>query len=124
MDEWFRVLINQNLASRNGTQIAEKDLLQALLGIAEKAGLTDEETASHALTLFINGFESSSSMLTFLLYELARNPVIQQQVHDEIVAVNSRHRNEFSYAALQDMEYLQSVIHGEQLSYISHRMRL
>lgn len=74
---------------------------------------TDTELAAHAFSLFIEGFETSSTVMSFLLYELARNPEIQERVHDEIVEVLARHNNKFSYDALQEMVYLERVIHGE-----------
>lgn len=50
-------------------------------------------------------------MLAFALYEMAKNPDIQERLHDEVVGVLSRHNNELSFEAMQEMEYLDNVIH-------------
>lgn len=53
--------------------------------------------------------------MSFALYELGRNQEVQQQVYEEIRQVSARHDNKFTYEALQDMNYLECVIHGKQL---------
>lgn len=73
---------------------------------------TDEEIAGHALSLFLEGFETSSTVFSFLLYELARNPDAQEKVYEEIIEVSKRHDNKFTFDALQDMTYLECALHG------------
>lgn len=53
--------------------------------------------------------------MSFALYELGRNQEVQQRVYEEIKGVSARHDNKFTYEALQDMTYLECVIHGKQL---------
>lgn len=57
-------------------------------------------------------FETSSTTLTFALYELALNPDVQETLRDDIQTVLSRHPNELTYEAMLDMKYLQMVIDG------------
>lgn len=57
-------------------------------------------------------FETSSTTLTFVLYELAVNPDVQETLRDDIKTVLSRHGNELNYEAMLDMKYLQMVIDG------------
>lgn len=112
VDKWFRDLISQNRTSRANVENVNQDLLQALLSTAAKLNLTDEEVSAHALSVFVNGFDTSSTTLSFLFFELARNPHIQERVHEEINAVNKRHGNLFHLNALQEMEYLEMVLQG------------
>lgn len=57
-------------------------------------------------------FETSSTTLTFALYELALNPDVQETLRNDIQTVLSRHGNELTYEAMLDMKYLQMVIDG------------
>lgn len=82
-------------------------------------GASDLEISAHSLSLFFEGFETSSAVLSYVLYELARNPDIQDRVHSEVVEVLEKHDNKFSYEALQEMTYLECVLHGKQLKMAS-----
>lgn len=66
--------------------------------------------ASYALTLFVEGYETSSSVLAFAVYELARNPDIQERLYEEIADVLAKYNGEFTFQALQEMVYLDNVI--------------
>lgn len=38
---------------------------------------------------------------------------MQEKVYEEIVEVSKRHDNKFTYEALQDLTYLECVLHGK-----------
>lgn len=42
---------------------------------------------------------------------MAKNPDIQEALYEEIIDVLSRHDNQLTYEALQEMEYLDNCIH-------------
>lgn len=48
------------------------------------AGLTDHEILSQALIFIVAGYETSSSSLGFLAYNLATHPHIQNTLQEEI----------------------------------------
>lgn len=50
-------------------------------------------------------------MLGFAIYEMARNPDIQKCLHAEITEVLAKYNGECTFEALQEMEYLDNVIH-------------
>lgn len=81
-------------------------------GHSLKIDSSDEEMAGHALTIFLEGFETSSSGLSYVLYDLAQNPAIQDRLKAEIDEVLDNHDNKFTYEALQDMPFLECVVHG------------
>jgi cytochrome P450 family 6 len=60
------------------------------------------------------GRESSASTLTYSLYELARQPEIQQSLREEILQVLSKHDCKVTYDGIQDMPYLDRVVSGEE----------
>lgn len=69
---------------------------------------------------FQAGHETSSSVKTFCLYELALHQDIQDRLHKEIQAVIQKH-GELTYRAVQEMEYLDMVVSGK-LYFSSHNL--
>lgn len=61
--------------------------------------------------MFTEGYETSSSVIGFAIYEMARNPDIQERLYEEIIDVLDKYDGKFTYEALQEMEYLDNVIH-------------
>lgn len=61
------------------------------------------------------GFETSSSTMSFCLYELAKNMEIQRKVQEEIDEVTARHNGEITYNSIMEMKYLEMCIEGTGL---------
>lgn len=66
------------------------------------------------MTFDFEGFETSSSTSTFVVYALAMYQGIQEKLRNEINRVLAKHDNKITYEAMQEMTYLQMVIDGEQ----------
>lgn len=66
------------------------------------------------MTFDFEGFETSSSTSTFVVYALAMYQEIQEKLRNEINRVLAKHDNKITYEAMQEMTYLQMVIDGEQ----------
>jgi cytochrome P450 family 6 len=69
--------------------------------------------AAQAFVFFAAGLETSSTTMTFCLYELAKNLYIQERVGNEIDTVLERHGGNITYEAISEMEYLDKVVSGE-----------
>ncbi|EDV59508.1 probable cytochrome P450 6a14 [Drosophila erecta] len=80
-------------------------------GIDLSHGLTLEQMAAQAFVFFVAGFETSSSTMSFCLYELALQPEIQRRLREEIESVlASVEGGELSYDVLAEMSYLDQVL--------------
>lgn len=62
-------------------------------------------------TIILNflGFETSSSLISFALYELALNPDIQQRVRDEVRHELDENDGKITYELINRLDYLEMV---------------
>lgn len=109
VSNFFVELIRNNVQSRQKNNIRREDLLQMLID----SELTVNQIAAQCFICFLGGFESSSTLMSFAMYELARNPKIQDQLRNEIKNVLNKYDNTLCYNALQDMTYMQQVLQGK-----------
>lgn len=69
------------------------------------------DIVGYAMTLFVEGFETSSITASFTLYELAKNPEIQETLRAEILSSVTK-IEDLDYDKLQNMSYLDKVVSG------------
>ncbi|KAL0270238.1 UNVERIFIED_CONTAM: hypothetical protein PYX00_007711 [Menopon gallinae] len=130
VSDFFIEAVRQNIDYREKTQTKRNDFLQLIIQLmragkiedADKTpieGMTDEElvqkfslheAAAQCFVFFAAGFETSSTGLTFCLYELARNPDIQKRLQDEIDSALIDCNNDITYEKLHEMEYMDMVV--------------
>uniref|UniRef100_A0A669EF04 unspecific monooxygenase n=1 Tax=Oreochromis niloticus TaxID=8128 RepID=A0A669EF04_ORENI len=73
------------------------------------SGLTDHEILSQAMIFLFAGYETTSSSLTFLSYNLATNPRVMKKLQEEVDATFPN-KAPIQYQELMQMEYLDCVI--------------
>ncbi|XP_067009323.2 probable cytochrome P450 6a13 [Anabrus simplex] len=73
-------------------------------------GMTDTVLAAQVFIFFVAGFETSSTLMSFALYELALNPDVQTRLRDEVDATLQECEGNITYEAVQKMQYLDQVI--------------
>ncbi|XP_062551079.1 cytochrome P450 9e2-like [Armigeres subalbatus] len=75
------------------------------------SNMTDNEMIAQAFVFFLAGFDTVSTTLTFLLYDLVMNKEVQQRLYEEIVATQeSLQGKPLNYDILQKMKYLDMVL--------------
>lgn len=107
--DFFQLLIQL----RNGIDVGPDDQWKSTKRTDGKYDLTMEELTAQAFVFFAAGFETSSTTLSWFLYELAVNQDIQNRVHYEIDEVLRRHNGEFNYESLSELKYMDMCIDGE-----------
>nr|WCC58062.1 cytochrome P450 [Pharsalia antennata] len=106
-DEGVISLTNATLKYRKENDIRRNDFLDA---IANTPSITPIEIAAHMANLIIDGFETTSTAMTFVIYELAANQKCQVTLREEINRVLKKYDDQFSYEAMQEMVYLDACL--------------
>lgn len=121
---FFFGVVKQIIAERNGQPSNRKDFMDLILEMRQKGvvystkkddepqlslDLTDEIISAQAFVFYVGGYESSATTMSFLFYELAKNPDVQERLHTEVVEVLKRYDGKVSYEALHKMAYLNNV---------------
>ncbi|BFG03553.1 probable cytochrome P450 6a13 [Drosophila madeirensis] len=113
VSEFFLDTVRQTLDYRKRENVQRNDLLQLLMELREegtKDGLSFEQIAAQAMVFFLAGFDTSSTTMSFCLYELALNPDIQDRLRSEILEVLGRNNDQLTYESIQEMPYLDQVV--------------
>lgn len=114
---FFNEVVRETVEFREKNNYNRNDFMQLLINLKNseengKEGLTIKELAAQAFAFFAAGFETSSSAITFGLYELSINHGIQKRVREEIWDVLKKHGGQITYDGLQEMKYLGQVLEG------------
>ncbi|KFQ25407.1 Cytochrome P450 3A9, partial [Merops nubicus] len=96
----FLQLLIDSQNSHNSSKSAEADSYKAL---------SDEEILAQALIFVFAGYETTSSTLSYISYNLATHPDVQQRLQDEIDA-NLPNKATPTYSTITQMEYLDMVV--------------
>lgn len=113
--EFFLNIVKETLAYRELNKVERKDFMHLLIDLKnspnpELSSITVNEIAAQAFVFFVAGFETSSTLLSFCSYEMAKHPEIQEKVRTEVRDVLKRHNGEFTYEAMLEMKYLDQVL--------------
>lgn len=58
------------------------------------------------------GFETSSTTLTFCMYELSQSDEIQRKARESVQEALKKHGNSFTYESVNEMHYLEQCVNG------------
>lgn len=75
--------------------------------------LSEEDIAAQAMIFFFAGFETTSSLMSFMAMELGINPHIQKKLQEEISDVLKSCKGDVSYDAIMKMKYMDQVVSGK-----------
>ncbi|XP_069672361.1 cytochrome P450 6k1-like isoform X2 [Periplaneta americana] len=123
--KFFTRIVKETVEYREKNDVKRNDFMQLLIQLKNTGNVDDKnqnketddvetlsliEIASQAFMFFTAGFESSSTTMSFFLYEMALNPKIQKCVQDEVDDVLENHNGTITYEAIMEMHYLDKCI--------------
>lgn len=83
--------------------------------------VTDEFVTAQLIVFFAAGFETSSSTISYTLYELAQNHSIQDKVREEIKEIIENDNGAILYDSIKKMTYLHKIFQGKFVFYRNTR---
>ncbi|XP_053974845.1 cytochrome P450 9e2-like [Hylaeus volcanicus] len=116
VDRFVRNVISENLEMRRKSSIPRNDFLQVMIDLDKSEGKTldDEQLTADALSFYLDGYETSSITLSFVGYQLATHPDVQEKLRNEITSTIAKHGGTLTFDALKDMTYMDQVISESQ----------
>ncbi|XP_069672224.1 probable cytochrome P450 6a14 isoform X2 [Periplaneta americana] len=145
---YFRNMVEDTVNYREKNNVKRNDFMQLLIQLKNKGSVdadsknghqnehtvTEEKSDHNALSMdslaaqsfvfFLAGFETSSTTMTFCLYELSIHPNIQDGVGQEIDEIMKKYDGEITYEAVQEMEYLDKVVSGMRFGLMQTKVGL
>uniref|UniRef100_A0A2M4DQN5 Putative cytochrome n=1 Tax=Anopheles darlingi TaxID=43151 RepID=A0A2M4DQN5_ANODA len=109
-EEFFIRIMRDAIRYRKENNINRTDYLDHLLQLQDRKQITDIDIAGHGVSFFADGFETSSMLLTYCLYDLATNPDVQEALRAEIRTVRQNNEGGLSYENLMEMILLEEVV--------------
>ncbi|CAD7092573.1 unnamed protein product [Hermetia illucens] len=103
------LLMKEAIKIRQSTKCDRVDFLNYLLELREKKNLSEIEVAAHTITFFVDGFETSSILISNCIRCLAQHESAQQKLRDEINKTIEEN-GEVSFETLQELPYLDQCI--------------
>ncbi|KAH8394682.1 hypothetical protein KR222_001678, partial [Zaprionus bogoriensis] len=119
--EFFMGLVEETIAYREREKIKRNDFMEMLIELKQKGSFTMDngevvkgldigELAAQVFVFFLAGFETSSSTMSYSLYELAQHTDIQERLREEIESVLQEHDGKLTYESIKAMRYLDQII--------------
>ncbi|XP_076235757.1 uncharacterized protein LOC143180108 [Calliopsis andreniformis] len=116
MDKFFREIVRESMEMRKKETTPRNDFFQLMMDLekAEGKAIDMDTLTAHALSFYVDGFETSSMTMTFLGLHLAQYQHIQEKLREEVQTTINKHGGELTYEALKEMTYMDQVISESQ----------
>lgn len=108
LTEWFYGMMAHAIELRSkGSSVQRQDLLDFLMELKQSNGYSNEKIAAFAAIFFFDAYDTTSTVLSQVLYHLADNQRCQDKLRKEIEDLE-----EITWTHVNDLEYLDSVVNG------------
>lgn len=121
--EFYRRIVKETVEHRKLNGVRRNDFLQLLIDLQSNAedsienGLTMDEITAQVFIFFTASYETTSTALSFCLYELSLQQQLQEKARQEITEVLNKHNGQYTYDALAELTYLEQCIYESLRKY-------
>uniref|UniRef100_A0A1B6FE27 Cytochrome P450 n=1 Tax=Cuerna arida TaxID=1464854 RepID=A0A1B6FE27_9HEMI len=112
VSKFFMGLVKDTIKFREENDVNRNDYLQLLIELKNDATaqdsnliFSDNELAAESFVFILAGSDTTSSAVSFCLYELAMNPKVQERLQMEVDSIQ-----EITYESINSLEYLSMVV--------------
>ncbi|XP_017856651.1 PREDICTED: probable cytochrome P450 309a1 [Drosophila arizonae] len=111
-DEFFSNLTKEsiNLRLKTGEEPQRVDYLSHLLKLRDEKNASHDDLVGHALTVMLDGYDTTGTALLHALYYLSEFPSAQQKLRMEL-RQNTEHEKSLDYDKLSQLPYLEQVVY-------------
>jgi len=113
IEHFFKTIVMETVKMRDEQGIVRPDMIQLMMETRDKnhgPSFDIDEMTAQAFVFFLGGFDTVTTMICFVQYELAVNPDIQNKLKAEIEDVLKETNGKLTYDAINGMKYLDAVI--------------
>lgn len=110
IETFFIEIAKEAIKCRKENNIQQDDFLSYTIALKEKKAMSDIDAAAHCVTMFLDGYETTSVTLHQALYELGRSKEIQEKLRAEINE-NIYGEDSLEYDKLMELPYLNQVFY-------------
>jgi cytochrome P450 family 6 len=116
---FFMNAVRETIAFRETNNVKRNDFMDLMIDMKNSEdpnnSLTFDEIAAQSFVFFLAGFETSSTVMVYALYELAQNQKLQQKARDCVQEVLKKHGGVLDYESMMEMTYVNQCLNGEFL---------
>lgn len=91
-------------------EVNRQDFMNLLIQLKKTNDVTVEQIAAQSFIFFLAGFETSSSTMTYCMYEFSIYEDVQEKARRSVKEALAKHRNQITYEAVGDMNYLEQCV--------------
>ncbi|KAF5281196.1 hypothetical protein FQA39_LY17836 [Lamprigera yunnana] len=107
----FNDIILDTIKYRQDQKNVRNDYLDYIVQLKETdKDLKDIDVVGHAFTFYLDSYETTAIVLTYLMYELALNPHIQEKCREEVNKIMKEYNGELTGDALSKIKYVENTI--------------
>jgi cytochrome P450 family 6 len=117
ISNFYRDVIEQTINYREKNKVQRNDFINLLMNSWNTdSPMTFNEIWAQSVVFFLAGYETSSTALTYTLYELSQHSEIQQIARESARKVLEKFNGEFTYEAVSEMQYIEQCAKGKNVT--------